>query len=258
MLNDFGHLLRSAEELLDAAARHAARVVADCHRWLRLLGPAATALERPLAELERAAADVAGQLRTMLDRPGDPVALWLAGERWRLAVAAPAAERAATFTAGFLHADDRWQGPAADAYVRALPPQHEALLHLADAAGGTAASLRETAVALAAYWTAVGATLTGLTAQLATAAAATASPATAPAGAALALTAATECIAALNGLDRALTLELERARRTQQALLTRLADGPAFPSGHWPVVVAASLSDASLTDGDGSDWSLRR
>ncbi|MER7007685.1 hypothetical protein ABT297_32220 [Dactylosporangium sp. NPDC000555] len=258
MLNDFGHLPRAAEDLLDAVARHAARVVADCHRWLRLLGPAAAVLERPLAELERAAADVAGHLRTMLDRPGDPVALWRAGERWRLAVAVPAAARAATFTAGSLHADDRWQGPAAEAYTRTLPPQHEALLQLADAAGDTAASLREAAAALVAYWTAVGVALTGLTAQLATAATATATPATAPAGALLALTAASECIATLNALHRALTLELERARRTQQTLLTRLTDGPAFPSGHWPVVAAASLSDASLTDGDASDWSLRR
>ncbi|MEV8518124.1 hypothetical protein [Dactylosporangium sp. NPDC051484] len=258
MLNDFGHLLRVAEDLLDAAARHAARVVSDCHRWLRLLGPAAPVLERPLAELERAAADVAGHLRTMLDRPGDPVALWQAAERWRLAIAAQATDRAATFTSGSLHADDHWQGPAAEAYARTLPPQHEALLQLAGTAGDTAASLRETAAALVAYWTAVGAALTGLTAQLATAAAATATPATAPAGAALALAAASECIAALNGLQRALTLELERGRRTQQTLLTRLTDGPAFPSGHWPVAAAASLSDGSLTDGDASDWSLRR
>jgi hypothetical protein len=256
--DDIEPLLRRIEELLDLAVRRAARVAAGCRHWLRLLGGLGAALDRLAGEVERAADDVRAHLRTMLTHPGDPAALWRAGERWRHAIAGPAAAHAAAFTAGARGADDHWRGPAAEAYTRILPSQRAALQHLHDTATATAASLQETAAALAAYWTAVAATLAALTTQLATAAAAMSTPGTAPAGAALALAATSQCRTALELLDRALAAELGHARRVQTALEAGLTSGPAFPAGHWPRAAAESLTDASLTDGDGLDWSLRR
>ncbi|GAA4255603.1 hypothetical protein GCM10022255_065090 [Dactylosporangium darangshiense] len=245
--NDFGQLLRDAAQRLGVAAGRAELVVAGCRRWPRLAG-----------DVERAAADAAELLRGLLERPGDPVALWRAGDRWRVAVAAPTGDRAATFTADFVHADDHWRGPAAEAYRATLPPQHEALRETHEIAGAAAGSLHESATALVAFWAAVGTALAGLSAQLAAAVAATATPLTAPAGAAMAVAALSEAIAVVDGLTRALSAALEHARHTQQALLDRLSDPAVFPGGRWPVSAASTLSDASLSDGDASDWSLAR
>ncbi|MGI5241371.1 hypothetical protein [Dactylosporangium sp. CA-139066] len=255
---EFGQLLRAVGRLLEDVDGHARRVVDDCRRWLRLLGPAGAALDRLAGQVEQAAGDAANLLESLLQRPGDPIALHKAAARWRVGVAAPAGARAATFTAEFARADDHWRGPAADAYLATLPPQHRALAETHEIAAAAADSLQESAAALLAFWAAAVPALTSVSAELAAAAAMTADPFTAPAGAALALAALAEGIAVVNGLTRALSEVLDRERRTQESQLARLADAAVFPGGRWPVAAAESLSDASLSDGDGTDWSLIR
>jgi hypothetical protein len=256
-VNDFGRLVDDAGRLLDAAVGHAEAVAADCRHWLRLLGPAAGPLDALVAALERAAADAYAQLRVMLERPGDPLALWQAADRWHDAIAAPAGARAATFTTTAVRADEHWRGRAADAYIATLPPQHRALQQVETTAAATAAMLRETAAALAAYWTAAGAALASLAGTLAAAAVASATPLTAAAGAATGLAALEEFLAVSAGLTRALTLETDRLRRAQQTTLDQLTDAAVFPGGHWPLSATATITDASLSDGDPLDWTLQ-
>jgi hypothetical protein len=256
-VNDFGRLLQHVEELLEWVCRHAERLLANCRRWLSLLGALMVELERLCAEFERLVRDVLARFRDLLARPGDPVALWLAGNRWLTEVAAPVSARAGTFTADFMHSDNRWDGSAADAYRQTLAPQHDALLRTKDVADATASSLHDVAVAICVYWAAVAGALVTLVVQLSVAAATTVTPPAAPAGAAGGIAALAEFVAVSGVLLTALGNQFGAAVRAEHDLTLQLTGGAAFPAGHWPVSAGAELSDASMTDGDTSDWRLR-
>jgi hypothetical protein len=256
-VHEFGPLLRAVEQLLDRVRRDIDGILADCRRWRHRLGPVLDGLDRLVEQLRRLAGDVYDRLRAMLATPGDPVALWHTADRWLTGVAAPVSARAGTFTADWMHADNRWDGPAAAAYRSTLPPQHDALVRTHDIAGATAGSLRDVATAIVGYWAAVGTALVALAAQLAAAATATATPLSVMPGAAAGVAAVAEFLTIAAGVAAALGHELDTVLHAQRTLLAQLSDGTAFPAGHWPVSAAADLTDASLTDGDGTDWSLR-
>ncbi|MET7401760.1 hypothetical protein ABZS66_50595 [Dactylosporangium sp. NPDC005572] len=194
-------------------------------------------------ELGRLVHDVRERLAVMMRSPGDPMALWRAAERWS-AVAVTVTHRGGLLGADTLRADNRWRGPAADAYVQGLRTQRAAFAETAGAASAVAAALRDLAVALTTFWAALGVAVSALAVRLAAAIATCAIPLAIPAAAAAGVAALAEFLAVAGML-------LANLHETAGRLLRNP------PDPRWPTLAAPALADGSMTDGDGSGWRLR-
>lgn len=188
---------------------------------------------------------------------GNPDALRATGETWTLDVGARASGVASLATFDAVQADDRWMGVAADAYLRSLPRQNAALVAVKAATDDLQTVLNDLATAILEFWISIATALATLVGGLLVAAAGVAAVITAPAaiiGAGAAIAAA---IAALNSAVDAFGSIAADSAAAAVELQQRVADGNAFPRGEWPVS-ATSFDDASLLDGDGLDWQVRR
>ncbi|WP_238010966.1 hypothetical protein KZZ52_29685 [Dactylosporangium sp. AC04546] len=194
-------------------------------------------------ELRRLVHDVRERLAVMVHEPGDPVALWHAADRWS-SVAATVGRRGDLLGADTLRADNRWSGPAADAYLQGLPTQRAAFADAAGAASAVATALRDLAVALGTFWAALGVAVSALAARLAAAVAGCAVPLAVPAAAAAGTAALAEFLAVAG-------LLLGNLHETAGRLLR----DP--PDPRWPALAGPALADGSMTDGNGSGWRLR-
>jgi len=258
-IGSYGDLLRRIDDGLQRLRAALHRLIDNVRRlqpWLGFLGSAvAAALGKVAALLERALEE----LGNLLTEPGDPPALWRAADRWSIDVAGGISTTVGTFDLDFLHADDQWKGPAADAYARTLPPQRTALEKVQGVAGEIGEALRNVAMAIVAFWTGVATAITVLLGELTAAAALTATGVGVPAGVGTASASVTQFVATVGLLGSTLAAYLGDIAHQQSRLATELADNAPFagpPAGHWPVSTAANLADGSMTDGDDSDWRL--
>src|SRR5690349_20806308 len=141
-ITSYGDLLRRIEDGLQRVRDAFNRLIDDVHRlqpWLGFLGSAiAAALQKVAVLLEKALTEIGD----MLTEPGDPPTLWRTGDRWSIDFAGGISNRVGTFDLDFLHADDQWKGPAADAYAKTLPPQRAALETVQAVAGDIGDALR--------------------------------------------------------------------------------------------------------------------
>ncbi|GGM37888.1 hypothetical protein ACFFX1_15935 [Dactylosporangium sucinum] len=195
------------------------------------------------ADLDGLVRDVRERLAALLRDPGDPAALWRAAQRWS-AAAALVTRRGERLGADTLRADDRWTGPAADAYLQGLRTQRAAFAEAAGAATAVASALRELAVALSVFWAALGVAVSALAVRLAAAISACAVPLAIPAASAAGVGALAEFLAEAG-------LLLGRLHDTAGRLLRHP------PAARWPALADPALADGSMTDGDGSGWRLR-
>lgn len=221
-----------------------------------LPAPIAEALRAGIAEVGRQIDELNALLDRALAVPGNPWALWEAGSGWTQQVGGAVAPLAALATLDEVRVDEFWQGVAADAYRFTLPRQRDALAAVKAATDDLQDSLDAGGWAIVAFWGAVAAALVALILAVVGAIAAVAGGVTAPAAPALAsagLGGAITLIVAANG---ALTAELAALASATATLEQRFAADEAFPRGSWPRSTA-DLSDASLTDGDDTDWHIR-
>ena len=255
----FGDVLARVEYTLEKVKDVIRRILVNCKRWLPWLGGTAGPLARLIAAVGRLLEQMVREIGHFLTRPGDPVTLWTTGVRWTTEVGARVGNRAGTFTTDFLHSDDRWQGPAARGYERALPPQQAALGKTQAVAAKIGDSLHEVALAIGTFWLAVAAATAVLLADLIVAAAATATIVGAAPGAAAAGASLGRYVAAFSALALGLGTFLNVTLRAQGGLVQQLSDNATFPgppAGHWPASTTAAFADGSMSDGDGTDWRL--
>jgi prepilin-type processing-associated H-X9-DG protein len=150
-----------------------------------------------------------------------------------------------------------WQGKAADAYLGADAAQSVATERLAAAGAATADALVGGAEAAGAFFVALLLLLASGAAQLSIAADAVRSVIRLPA-ALSALGTAIDIFGGLNGLLDATRASFRRRATDVQAISGTLLDVAVFPDGMWPRSGNALYADGSVTDGDPSDWSVRR
>ncbi len=258
-ISSYGDLLRRIDDGLERVREAVNRLIDNVHRlqpWLGFLGSAvAAALRKVAALLEKALREIGN----MLTEPGDPPALWRTGDRWSIDFAGRISTSVGTFDLDFLHADDQWKGPAAEAYARTLPPQRTALEKVQSVAGEIGEALRNVAMAIVAFWAGVATAITVLLGELTAAGALTATGVGVPAGVGTASASVAQFIATVGLLGSTLGAYLGDVGRQQSRLAAEFADNAPFagpPAGHWPVSTAANVSDGSMTDGDDSDWRL--
>jgi hypothetical protein len=255
----YGELVRRIDDGLERVREAVNRIIDNVHRlqpWLGFLGSAVAAALRKIAALLE---EVLKEIGNLLTEPGDPPALWRTADRWSIDVAGGVSATVGTFDLDFLHADDQWKGPAAEAYARTLPPQRTALEKVQSVAVEIGDALRNVAMAIVAFWAGVATAITVLLGELTAAAALTATGVGVPAGVGTASASVTQFVATVGLLGSTLVAYLGDIAQQQSRLATELADNAPFagpPAGHWPVSTTANLSDGSMTDGDDSDWRL--
>jgi hypothetical protein len=259
-LGQFDELTRRVEDGLDRIVHAVNTIVANCRRLGPLLATVGRALDAALHRLVEVVRHLATELARLLTDPGNPRTLWHTGERWVSDVGRPVSGMVGTFTTDFLHGDDAWKGPAADAYAATLPPQKAALEQVHTATGELGGSLQEVAAAMVAFWVAVAAAMIAYVGEMIASCVATSTIAGAPAGVATAAAATTKFIGIFGGAVTAFAAFLGSTLHAQVRLTTQLEDDTPFagpPAGHWPVSTTANLSDGSMSDGDPSDWRLQ-
>jgi hypothetical protein len=150
-----------------------------------------------------------------------------------------------------------WQGKAADAYLEAYAAQSVATQRLGTACAATADALVAAAEAAEAFFAALLLLVTSGAAQLSIAAHAVGSVIRLP-SAVGALGTAIDILGGLEGLLDAARESFWRQAKGVQAISAPLLDVSLFPDGTWPRSGSPLYADGSVTDGDPSDWSVRR
>lgn len=201
--------------------------------------------------------DATARLGDMLLAPGDPTALRAAGVAFVRDVGRPVSTLVGVLTDDVLETGDRWAGPAADAYRTTLAAQQRALSAVVETCQDLDAGFEELASAITTFWIAIGSACLGLVVALAGALGTAATVVGVPASTALAAAGLSALFVAVQAALDSLTEITDGTAANGVALRRRLGDSTAFPGDAWPRSTKVIGADASVTDGDGSDWEAR-
>jgi uncharacterized protein YukE len=195
--------------------------------------------------------EVFNEITKLFSERGSASALRTAGESWNTQVGHRASTQAGLLAKEALETDNKWTGDAADRYGEAVTAQGKALTQIKAITDNLQTTMNEIASALTAFWTGI-AVCFGVYVALMIGCII---------GAATVISTIPSLIAALGFsvafLERittlstnfANTLDEKKAKIEQQSTM----DGQ-FANGNWPSAVADQMSDASVKDGDKSDW----
>jgi uncharacterized protein YukE len=214
-------------------------------------------LRDAVAQLRQVFDETVGLILDPLAYVGDPVALQNAGQAWATDIGGTTGSLAGVSSLNGDKVDDFWTGMAADAYKNTLPAQAMALTAIKAAGDELSSTLTELANAIGRFWIAIGEALLSFVIGIGTAVAATETTIGIPVGVSLGLTVAAGLGVGIKSAYSALVdITTDTATRAT-ALGNRLANDVAFPRGAWPRSATPISSDASITDGDDTDWHLK-
>lgn len=174
-----------------------------------------------------------------------------------LALAGSPGSVAAAATTGLavMVADDKWSGPAAEAYRAVIPLQTGALTSLTTAATEINTTLHDYAAALESFWLSIGFAVAALGVAVAALAVGLLLAETVLGAIAAGIVAVGAFITAVEKPITAFATFSSKRAADVAVLTNRLYNDSAFPDRNWPVPTN-DLRDAGITDGDGTDWSL--
>jgi hypothetical protein len=253
---DLGAVLDGVRSALDESVTCVERIARAVEAALAAIpDPAARGGRAEVTALRHAVGGVHAQLIALAAVAGDPSGLRATGAAWIAQVSAPVSRLVGVATPDVMRTDDSWTGVAADAYRAVLPAQQAALAAIATAGHDVDAALTDLAAAITRFWISLGTACLLMVVALGSALAAAGTVVGAPLAPAAALAGVGALVTAGNAALSGLTeLTLVTTARTA-ALERRLSDHTAFPAGVWPRSTVGT--DASVTDGDGSDWEVR-
>lgn len=195
-----------------------------------------------------------GELLVGLDFP---VVAFLLANDWVDKVKNPVDQVSGAVSNNNLEVDDYWQGAAADAYSGAVTSQTDAMGEAAAIADEVKDHLWALAGIVGGFYVALAVVLYQWIGVLIASAAATATGVGAVAGVPAAAADTGVSAAAIGGLVAAAIALIAGEAKTFTDLNDRVSTSAKFPHGHWPTVVKDAMSDASETDGDGTDWHVK-
>ena len=208
-----------------------------------------------VADLRQQFAAVTDHVRAIVARGGDPVVLRHTGAVWAVQVGRDGERDGRPVDARHHPGRRPLDGRAADAYRSSLPAQHAALLAIKAIGDEVDAALTDLANALTTFWAEISVALANLVAALFAAAMSAATAVGAPTAAAFALAALGIFAAAAKSTISALTAVATNAA-ARAAQLERRLKRRRLP-GRRSAAVDHRLTDASVVDGDDSDWHVR-
>lgn len=239
-----------ARDLTDQIRTETNGLIADVESLVRelpsfLADPALDVLASARAGVE----DLLNGLQHHIDEPGQPYDLRLCGYVWATTVQGALTGVAATLNANSLETADRWKGPASEAYRAALIPQKEALTNVATGCTEINTACTALADAIRTFWIAGSVALIALVTAIIGA-----RVAKNPWMAAAVVLAVATAAAAFGIAFSTLTSAVNSSTAT---LVGRLGNNAGLPDGRWPSSTARITGDASISDGDETDWHLR-
>ena len=247
--------VKEIRSVLDAARQLVNDIINGINSVLDQLPPGSIAgIRAAVADLQRLVDEEIAAVEAQLGFAGSPDILRAAGERWR-EVGGLASAQAAKATLNSTRADDRWVGDAAEAYGRTLPAQEKALIGIKARTDEIDRILQDLAGSINSYWADMGfaavALGAGLGSALIIASTGVGAPAAAGLGAAAIVAFATAANSALTAL-----VDITNACAVRTAEFDRsIKNNDSFDEGRWPSSTT-DFSDASLTDGDDTDWHI--
>jgi hypothetical protein len=245
VLEKLAEAAQALQDLLDWLRDAVGRVIAELpaigawlnEQWNRLLTEAGRALDW-ISKLLR-------------DVGGDPGAIRQVGEDWVNQVGAVTSAQAAALQRGQLPSFGQWSGNAADVYyVGAGLNQTSALSNFKDATDSVNEAVNEMANAVGSFWSNVGVAVAVFVGAMVAVKAAEITVIGIPPGVVATIVACIAFSAAINNAFVGLGNSFDMVDR----LFAAATNVPAIQAG-WPKLQSTdTLSDASVTDGDPSEW----
>ncbi len=250
-MNTLVHQAHEQSRDIDAKIREFHDQVNGVLSWVPPgLGHLVDPIRHGLEALGSVVRDFWDQVSRLWEQPGDSDRLKQVGERWVTDVGNILGDVAGTIGLDKLRTDTEWEGRAANAYHVTVPPQAAGLNAVKDIANQLRTSLTSLANSIDMFWIAIGfafgAFLIGAVAAIAAACTVVGIPV---AIGALATAAGTSL-----GLVAAAVVALESHTNTIETEQTAIRQKVRDLGSTWAVPNTRALSDASVTDGDASDW----
>jgi uncharacterized protein YukE len=205
---------------------------------------------RNMELLDRKLREFWDRVNQLWDQPGDSDRLKQVGEQWVSQVGNALGDVAGTIGLDKLRTAIEWEGRAARAYQATVPPQAAGLNSIKDIAGQMRSSLNSLANSIDMFWIAMGLAFIGFAVAIAGAVVAAFTVVGIPAAIGVILTAA----AAAFGLIAATIMALESHVNTIEVEQTAIRQKLRDLGSTWAMPNTADMADASVTDGDRSDW----
>jgi hypothetical protein len=255
---EFRDKLAQAEKLINDVNSTVETLFRRCNRATRLLPPGLSdTLGDALVRLRDLIARFFVECAKIFNNPGGPFELMAAADDWVTKVGGPISGLSAKLGTDQLRFDNHWKGRAADAYAATLPSQQKAIDAIKATADAIDSNLTKTAFGIFALWTGILLALVGFVAELMLEASAAATVVGAPPAAAAAGLSTAKVIGLLVACVALFLTFAGTIVDSVTSLNQTLHSDTAFPGGAWPTSTASDFNDASLTDGDTTDWRIR-
>ncbi len=226
-------------------------IVNDTISWVpwpasELLGPIEDGMENLAQEMQK----FWDEVNQIFEQPGDADRLRQAGAAWADSIGNPLGDTAGDISLENHQTNIEWTGRAAEAYKALVPAQEEALSGLKDIAITMRGSLDDMAESIEDFWQAIVMAFVSFIVGAVAAIASAFGVVTIPAGIAVLLGAVGVGLALVFQAVQAIDSHMDVIRDQQTAVQQGLRD----VGTKWEQSNIAAMSDASVTDGDASDW----
>jgi hypothetical protein len=192
------------------------------------------------------------RVNQLFDQPGDSDRLRQVGTGWVEQVGNKLGDVAGTITLDKMRTNVEWQGKAARAYSATVPPQSQGLNSVKDVANQMRASLNSLANSIDAFWIAMGVAFATFVVSAVGAIAAACTVVGTPAAVAAIAGGLTVAIGIVGATIMALESHTNTIETEQNAIMQKIHD----IGREWTMPNVGDMGDASVTDGDGSDWKV--
>lgn len=254
---EFSDVLRRVDDGLHKIVELANKIVDACNRAGRWLGPLWDDVVDLLHRFVDLVKRLLSEIGKFITRPGVPWTLWKHGSDWTEQVGKRASDLASKATVGQTEIDERWQGPAATAYLGTLPDQNKALTAIKAATDDLDDALTKVAGGIIGFWMGVLAAVVPFIIELIGWLAAACTGVGAPAAAAGSGVSTLKVLGIIAAVATAATTYLVAISSQYKDLLQRVNNGEGFPGGHWPRATNDVIADGSLKGDMTTNWHLR-
>jgi hypothetical protein len=254
---EFSDTLRRVDDGLNKIVDLTNNIVDACNSFGKWLGPLWNDVRNLLSKFVDLVKKLLSEIGKFFTQPGVPWTLWNHGTEWTEQVGKRAGDQQSKATSGQTGIDERWQGPAATAYLGTLPDQNKALSGILAAANDLDDALTKVAGGIIAFWLGILAAIVPFIIELTGWGAAASTGVGAPPAAAGAAASTLKVLGIVAAVVTAAIAYLSAISSQYKDLLQRVNNNDGYPGGHWPRSTNDVIADGSLSGDQNTNWHLR-